>query len=433
MTPSVKRVSAARVLLWGKEVGAVAWDAGRGLASFEYAPSFLREGFEISPLVLPRGPGIFSFPELNRKTFYGLPGLLADSIPDKFGNALIDLWLTREGRSREDFSPVERLCYIGSRGMGALEFKPAIRPRESQSVAIEIDKMVELAQFVVDNRAEILVNLKDDADALDTIIRVGTSAGGARAKALIAWNPGSNEVRSGQVPPPPGFEPWIMKFDGVEDRSVGPSKGYGRVEYAYHRMALSAGIGMSPCRLFEENGRAHFMTRRFDRGRNNEKLHMQSLCAMAHFDFNLAGAYSYEQNLSTIQQLNFGYNALTEVYRRMVFNIIARNQDDHTKNVSFLMTDDGSWKLAPAFDVIWAYSSAGPWTNQHQMTVNGKRDDLTKDDLLAVARQYGIKSAAAILDQVCETVSRWPQVAGEAGVHGPTIKRIGSTHRLDIR
>ncbi len=432
MTMAGKRVSAAKVLLWGRQVGAVAWDTDRGLASFEYAPSFLREGFDISPLVLPRKPGIFSFPGLDRNTYYGLPGLLADSLPDKFGNTLIDAWLAREGRSREDFSPVERLCYIGTRGMGALEFKPAIRPRETRSVTIEIGRMVELAQLVVDNRAEMLVNLKHDADALDTIIRVGTSAGGARAKALIAWNPSTNEVRSGQVTPPPGFEPWIMKFDGVEDRSVGASKGYGRIEYAYHRMALSAGIRMSPCRLFEENGRAHFMTRRFDRGTNNEKIHMQSLCAMAHFDFNLPGAHSYEQAFSTMQQVQLGYDSLAEMYRRMVFNIIARNQDDHTKNVSFLMTHDGAWVLAPAFDVIWAYNSAGPWTNQHQMTVNGKRDELTKDDLLSVSRQYGIKHAPAILDQVKEAVSLWPRFAGEIGVPRPVVERIAATHRLRI-
>ena len=419
--------------LWGKKVGAVAWDEERQFASFEYAPSFLQDGFEVSPLTLPRKKGIFSFPELNRITYYGLPGFLADSIPDRFGNALIDTWLARQGRSKDDFSPVERLCYIASRGMGALEFKPSLRHQEIRTVPIELEEILKLAQLVIDNRTEMLVNLEDKDKALETIIRIGTSAGGARAKALIAWNKKTKEIRSGQVPPPAGFEPWILKFDGIDDQALGMPQGYGRIEYAYHKMAKAAGIDMSDCHLFEENGRAHFMTRRFDRELNGEKIHMLSLCAIAHYDFNMAGAYGYEQAFSIIQRLNLGYDTLEKMYRRMVFNVVARNQDDHTKNINFLMDNHGIWKLSPAFDVIWAYNSSGPWTHQHQMTENGKRDGFTKADLIAPAGQFGIKNANRILEEVIDSVHTWPKIAGEVDVPKEMITRIGSTHRLKFR
>ncbi|MDP2209009.1 MAG: type II toxin-antitoxin system HipA family toxin [Bacteroidota bacterium] len=427
------KVGVATAILWGKEIGAVAWDNARELATFEYTPSFLKDGFEISPIVMKLKSGIFSFPELNRKTYYGLPGVLADSLPDKFGNTLIDAWLARKGWRKEDFSPVDRLCYIASRGMGALEFKPALRREEKKAVPIDIEEMIKLAQYVIDNRTDMLVNLKDESKALETIIRIGTSAGGARAKALITWNRETNEIRSGQVSPPKGFEPWIMKFDGVNDQALGMSEGYGRIEYAYHLMAKDAGIKMSECHLFEENERAHFMTRRFDREFNGEKIHMQSLCAVAHYDFNMAGAYGYEQAFSVIQKLNLGYDTLEEMYRRMVFNIVARNQDDHTKNIAFLIGKDGKWKLSPAFDVIWAYNSSGPWTNQHQMTINGKRDGFTRADLLAPAKQFGVKNARTIIEEVIESVSKWKTVAEKVGVPTSMIGRIGGTHRLSVK
>jgi serine/threonine-protein kinase HipA len=426
-------ISAARVILWGKEIGAVAWDADRAIANFEYTSSFLKDGFDVSPIAMPRRIGIFSFPTLGKETFHGLPGLLADSIPDKFGNALIDAWLARQGRANNAFSPVERLCYIGSRGMGALEFQPALRTTDKKAVPIEIAELVRLAQHVLDKRIDLIVNLKNNEDALDTILRVGTSAGGARAKALISWNRKTNEIRSGQVPPPKGFESWILKFDGVNDKALGLSQGYGRIEYAYHKMARDAGITMSECHLFEEHTRAHFMTRRFDRKPNGDKIHVQSLCGIAHYDFNMAGAYAYEQAFAVIQKLNLGYDTLEEMYRRMVFNIVARNQDDHTKNIDFLMDNDGTWRLSPAFDVIWAYSASGPWTHQHQMTVNGKRDNFTRADLLDPARQFGIKNAKAVIEQVCDAVSKWPMVAKEVGATEATITRIAETHRLHLR
>lgn len=430
MAAKLQKVIATNVFLWGKKVGAVAWDEARKLASFEYSPTFVRNGLDISPIILPRRAGIYSFPSLNPNTFHGLPGLLADSLPDRYGNALIDLWLTQRGRSTADFSPVERLCYIGSRGMGALEFKPAMAGTSSKSVPIEIAQLTELAQKILDNRAGLQVNLSDQEEALNTIILVGTSAGGARPKALIAWNPTTNEVRSGQVTPPLGFEPWILKFDGVHDQLLGDSLGYGRIEYAYHRMAIDAGIKMAECRLFLEGSRAHFMTRRFDRTHEGEKIHMQSLCALAHYDFNMAGAYGYEQAFSVIQQLHLGHQTLAEMFRRMAFNIVARNQDDHTKNITFLMDRDGKWSLATAFDVIWAYSSTGTWTNQHQMSVNGKRDNFERSDLIEAGKQFGIKNADDILGKVIDIVKRWPDYAQNSNIPEPRMKAIASTHCL---
>ncbi|MDP3285759.1 MAG: type II toxin-antitoxin system HipA family toxin [Desulfobacterales bacterium] len=431
MPGRIRKVRAATVLLWEREVGAVAWDDERGCGIFEYEPAFVRRGMEISPLTLPLRGGLFSFPALNRETFHGLPGMLADALPDSFGNRIIDLWLARQGRAPADFTPVERLCYMGARGMGALEFKPSIGTRVRKSEPIEISELTQLAADILRHRTKWAVNLEGEkARALETIIRVGTSAGGKRAKAVIAWNPTTHEVRSGQVPPPPGFEPWILKFDGVNETSLGDPKGFGRVEYAYNSMAVAAGIKMMPCRLLEENGRAHFMTRRFDRTPDGMKIHMQSLCALAHYDFNAAGEYGYEQAQSVIQQLNLGHPAMQEMFRRMAFNVAARNQDDHTRNIAFLMDQNGKWTLSPAFDVVWAYNPTGKWTNRHQMSINGKRDNFTSADLLSVAKQFGIKGAEGILSQVIDAVARWPEFADKTGVPEDLVKQIAPTHRL---
>lgn len=433
MAKRVRHVNVATIQLWGREAGAVAWDGSRGLGAFEFAPSFLSSSLNIAPLTMPLGGGIFSFPALNRQTFHGLPGLLADALPDRYGNRLIDVWLARQGRSPNDFTPVERLCYIGTRGMGALEFKPALGPKPNAAIPIEVSELTQLASEILRHRTEWAVNLKGEkAEALNAIIRVGTSAGGNRAKAVIAWNPKTQEVRSGQVPAPEGFEPWILKFDGVNDASLGDPQGFGRVEYAYHKMARAAGIEMSECRLLEEGGRAHFMTRRFDRDSNGARIHMQSLCAMAHLDFNAAGEHGYEQAFSVIQRLNLGYPAMQEMYRRMVFNVVARNQDDHTRNIAFLMDAQGKWRLAPAFDVIWAHNPRGRWTNLHQMSVNGKRDEFTRSDLLAIASEYGIKNASDLTDTVIEVVRRWADYAKAAGVASEMTKSIGATHRLNL-
>lgn len=425
-------VLVARVNLWGDPVGAVAWDDERGFATFEYDPSFLRKQLEIAPFTMPLNSGIYSFPELNGKTFYGLPGLLADSLPDRYGTRLIEVWLQRQGRSLNNFSPIERLCYMGSRGMGALEFVPAlVTPKKAARV--EVSELVALARKILSDREDLLVNLSnDELTALDTIIRVGTSAGGARAKAVIAWNPKTKDVRSGQVQAPEGFEYWIIKFDGINDNTLGDPEGYGKIEYAYHLMAKAAGIEMTKCRLMKENGRAHFMTRRFDRTNNSDKIHMQSFCALGHYDFKMPGQYGYETAMSTCQQLGLGQQVLRQLFRRMVFNVIARNQDDHTRNIAFLMDRDGNWHLAPAFDVIWSYNSEGEWTNRHQMTINGKRDGFEKQDFIEVAKQFRIKKPMDILADVSAAVRRWPDFAKEVGVKRNRITEIASTHRLHL-
>lgn len=432
MAPT-RRTTVAMVRLWDHDMGAVAWNADRGIGEFEFDPAFIRWNLDPAPLTMPPRAGVFSFPALNHETYHGLPGLLADALPDRFGNRIVDVWLARQGRNPGDFTPVERLCYMGVRSMGALEFEPAIGPRAEKSTPIEVSELTQLVGEILRHRTNWVVNLRGSrAVALNTIIRVGTSAGGNRAKAVIAWNPQTHEVRSGQITAPAGFEPWILKFDGVADNALGEPQGFGRVEYAYHRMAVTAGITMSLCRVLEEGGRAHFMARRFDRDTAGGKLHMQSLCAMAHYDFNAGGEYGYEQALSVIQQLSLGYPALREMYRRMVFNVLARNQDDHTRNIAFLMDRQGKWTLAPAFDMVWAYNSKGTWTNRHQMTVNGKRDGFTRADLLAVAEQFGIKDAAKVLEQVTDAVARWPTFAKECDVETTLRKKIGETHRTKL-
>ncbi len=422
----------ARVILFGTHVGSVAWDEERELGVFEYHPGFLSSGIEIAPITMPLAPGTFSFPGLARETFKGLPGLIADALPDKFGNLLIDRWLAEQGRTPESFDPVERLCYLGTRGMGAMEFEPTLT-KEQPGSALDVAQLVDLANRVLAARDELDVQLDEDG-ALAEILRVGTSAGGARAKAIVAWNPATKEVRSGQVPLPEGFEPWLMKFDGVsgnrDKEALADPQGYGRIEYAYHLMARAAGITMSECRLFEEGGRAHFMTRRFDRPKN-AKLHLQTLCGLAHMDFNVAGAYSYEQAFQVARQLGLPHPDASQLYRRAIFNIVARNQDDHTKNISFLMDRSGTWQLAPAYDVIYSHNPDGAWTSRHQMSLAGKRDDFTREDLLGAASAANVKTreAKAVLGGVRAAVARWKMFAEEAGVPKKVAERIAKAHR----
>lgn len=427
----------AKVELWGSTIGAVVLEEGAGTATFQYDPAFAQSGIEVSPLTMPLSQRIYSFPELRPKTFYGLPGLLADSLPDRFGNALIDAWLARQGRAPESFNAVERLCYTGSRGMGALEYAPATGPKTRGTSHIEVDRLVELASEVLTHRNTLQGQLheEDRDEALREILRVGTSAGGARAKAVIAWNPQTNEIRSGQVKAGKGFEYWLMKFDGVsgnKDKELEDPTGYGAIEYAYYRMAVDAGISMSPCRMFEENGRRHFMTRRFDRLEGGEKLHMQSLCGLAHFDFNQAGAYGYEQALQLIRRMGLPMSAVEEQFRRMAFNIIGRNQDDHVKNIAFLMDKSGVWSLSPAYDMTYSFQPTGEWTSAHQMTLNGKRDQFVLDDFKACASAASMKRgrAEAIIDEVHEVVRRWLDYAEEARVFPEHRDRIQKTLRL---
>lgn len=429
--------SVAEVRLWGRTIGAVSLGDNDAVTAFEYDAAFSGSGIEVSPIAMPLSRRVYTFPELPVKTFYGLPGLLADSLPDKFGNALINAWLATQGRPADSFDAVERLCYTGERGMGALEFSPMIGPRTRQANAIQIDKLVELASEVLTHRNGLRASFADESkeQALTDILRVGTSAGGARAKAVIAWNPSTNEVRSGQIPAGEGFEYWLLKFDGVSgnrDKELEDPKGYGVIEYAYYKMAKDCGIDISECRLFEENGRRHFMTRRFDRLASGEKLHMQSLCALAHFDFNMAGAYSYEQALLVIRQLGLPMQAIEEQFRRMAFNIVARNQDDHVKNIAFLMDKSGVWSLSPAFDMTYSFNPAGSWTASHQMTLNGKRDDFIMDDFKACAKTASMKRgrAEAIVREVQEVVSRWKEYAEQAGVPVSMRDQIGRSLRL---
>jgi serine/threonine-protein kinase HipA len=429
-------MTSAAIHLYQTLIGAVTWDDAREIGYFEYDSEFLKSGIEISPLTLPLRAGRFSFPNLPRETFKGLPGLLADSLPDKFGNLLIDQWLAQQGRLPQSFDPVERLCYLGKRAMGALEFQPTLLP-VGPVETLHLDALVQLANDALASRDDLHANLHQTPEALATILRVGTSAGGARAKAVISWNPVTGEIRSGQLAPEPGFESWLLKFDGVSgnrDKEMSDPLGFGRIEYAYHLMARAAGITMSDCRLLEENNRAHFMTRRFDRGPKGEKFHMQSLCASAHFDFNQAGAYSYEQAFQTARRLGLPQTDLAELFRRAVFNILSRNQDDHTKNISFQMDRLGNWRLAPAFDLIYAYNPTGAWTNRHQMTLNGKRDGFLTDDLLAAASAADLKppKAKAILRQVHEAVSAWQTHAEAAAVFQDWIAQIQINLRLDL-
>lgn len=428
----------AEVRLWGRTIGAVALEDGAEAASFQYDPAFVGSGIEIAPLAMPLSNQIYAFPALSHQTFHGLPGLLADSLPDRFGYALIDAWLATQGRTPESFNAVERLCYTGTRGMGALEFSPVMGPAARSADRIQVDKLVELASEILTHRTNLMKSfgMQDKADALRDILRVGTSAGGARAKAVIAWNPETNEVRSGQVRADEGFGYWLLKFDGVsgnKDKELEDPKGYGAIEYAYFKMATDAGIRMNECRLFEENGRRHFMARRFDRLNGGEKLHMQSLGALAHFDFNLAGAYGYEQALLVIRQLDLPMKAVEEQFRRMVFNIVARNQDDHVKNLAFLMDKSGNWSLSPAFDVTYSYRPSGDWTGTHQMTLNGKRDGFSLEDFKVCAKAAAMKRGRAetIIEQVRKTVTRWRDYADEVGVFPSQRDKIQNTLRLE--
>ncbi len=427
----------AEVSLWGRTIGAVALADGSDVATFEYDAAFAQSGIEVAPLMMPLSRRVFRFPNLPRDSFHGLPGLLADALPDKFGNALIDAWLAQQGRSPASFNAVERLCYTGQRAMGALEFSPVLGPHADQSQHLEVDRLVALASSVLTQRSQLHAQLSSDKDAaaLTNILQVGTSAGGARAKAVIAWNPATNEVRSGQLPTDSGFEQWLLKFDGVSnnrDKELADPQGFGAIEFAYYQMAKLAGITMSPCRLFEEGDRRHFMTRRFDRTADGKKRHMQTLAALGHYDFNAAGAHSYEQAFWVMRQLGLPAADLAQLFRRMVFNIVARNQDDHVKNIAFLMDKRGQWSLAPAYDVTYSYNPTGLWTGQHQMSLNGKRDDFTIEDLQSCADAALLKRGEdkRILRDVCEAVNQWPRIAKSLDIPAEQMKTLAHTFRL---
>jgi serine/threonine-protein kinase HipA len=422
----------AFITIWDKRIGAIHWNSGSGVADFEFDPDFFQYQLDVSPIKMPITEArvrIFSFPELaGSSTYKGLPGLLADVLPDRYGNALINAWLARVGRPSGSMNPVEMLCFTGKRGMGALEFEPVVPKSADQATKVEIGSLSEVAQQILSGRQFFQTDLShDEQKALSDILKIGTSAGGARAKAVIAYNPETGEVRSGQADAPKGFSQWLLKFDGVDDSQFGTTSGYGRVEMAYYLMAVDCGLEMMECRLFEENERAHFLTRRFDRLPNNEKLHVQTFCAMMHYDFNDIYSYSYEQLFQTMRMLRLTYPEAEQMYRRMVFNVMAQNCDDHTKNFAFTMNQSGEWKLAPAYDICHAYRPGSAWVSQHALSINGKRQGITRDDLLEVGRQMNVKKAPVIISQISEVVARWPEFAEKTKVDSELRDAIGKT------
>lgn len=425
-------VDIARVNLYGQPVGTFRWDNNRQLAHFEYAESFIGKGLEPSPILMPVRQGrIYSFSEIGRETFKGLPGMLADSLPDTYGRALFDRWLALTGRSSGN--AVETLCFLGKRCMGALEFEPAMDAPYSPDVRIELDSLVEVTSEALSEKEEFGANLEEDKKAaIAEIVRLGTSAGGQRAKAIIAYNPLTGEVRSGQIEAPEGFDYYLIKLDGVTaEAGFRETQNFGRLEYSFYRLVKECGIKMSDCSLIEENGRAHFLTKRFDR-QNGEKIHMQTLCGIAHYDYCNPRSYSYEQAFNVMRALRLPYSQAQEMFRRLVFNVVIRNQDDHTKNISFLMDRQGKWTLSPAYDMGFAYNPKGGWTAQHQMSINGKFDDITRQDLLEFAKRNNIKEATEIIDRIAEVSSRWPLLARECEVPQPMIEAIMPNLKLSI-
>jgi len=422
----------ANIFYQGAKAGVASWDTVRRLASFQYFPEFVKSGIELAPLMMPLRDAPYQFANLH-ESFGGLPGLLADCLPDVYGNTLIDDWLRQQGRLPAEFSPIERLCYVGNRGMGALEFRPGLRPERSKAERVDVERLVELAAKVLADRKGLSVDLS--GDGLDKILRVGTSAGGARAKAVIIWNEKTNEVRSGQADAPDGFQHWLLKFDGISEAfdGVQDPQGYGRIEYAYSKMAAEAGIAISRCELFEEGGRAHFMTRRFDRPDGGGKIHCASLFGMAHKQYSAPGAHShsYEDFFDVIDKLEVKPKTRLEAFRRMVFNVLGCNRDDHTKNFGFLLNSSGRWDLAPAYDVTYAHNpQPGKWTASQQLSIMGKRENISRDDLIACGRTCSVATVPKLnsaIDQVIAALQQWPLFAQKAGVGTEQAAKIEKT------
>jgi serine/threonine-protein kinase HipA len=425
-------VDVAEIKIWGEFVGAVRWDSDKQLASFAYHKKFLQKRWDLAPIKMPIDDGeiIYSFPELRpsknvENTFKGLPGLLADALPDKYGNQLINIWLAQNGRPENSMNPVEQLCFIGKRGMGALEFEPAQLKSNKKSFDIELDSLVGVAKNILSKRKYFETNLnQDEQKALNDILKIGTSAGGARPKAVIAYNQQTGKIKSGQVTAPKGFEQWLLKLDGVSNAQFGETYGYGRVEYAYYLMAIDCGIDMMPSILLEENERAHFMTKRFDREKGNIKHHIQTFCGIQHYDYNNVTGYSYEQLYQTMRLLRLTYPEAEQMFRRMVFNVLATNNDDHTKNFAFLLKKDSKWQLAPAYDLCYSYDPTSIWVSQHALSINGKRKNISREDLLSIAKANSIKNPNKIIDEIKTIVCNWQEYAQKAGVNKKLKKAI---------
>ena len=427
-------VDVAEVLIWGEFAGAIRWDEAQQLGSFQYNTRFLEKGWDLSPIRMPisQGTRIYSFPQLRKQrnetedAFKGLPGLLSDALPDKYGNKLINAWLAQQGRSTNSMNPVEKLCFIGTRGMGALEFEPAQIRKGVKTFSLELDSLVEVAKKMLNERQAFSAKLnRDEEKAMMDILKIGTSAGGARPKAVIAFNPKTREVRSGQGNVPKGYEHWLLKLDGVSGEQFGESTGWGRVEYAYYLMAKDCGININECQLLEENGRAHFMTKRFDR-EGNTKHHIQSLCGIQHYDFNDMYGYSYEQVFQTMRSLRLSYPEAEEMFRRMVFNVLATNYDDHTKNFSFMLKKGEKWQLSPAYDLCYSYDPTNHWVNKQTLSVNGKRLDINKKDLMTIANDNNIKKGQYIIDEINSTIKDWEHYARQAELRDDLRARIAS-------
>ncbi len=430
----------AEVKIWGRVVGTVTWDAEKGYASFEYNRGFRELGWELAPLKMPvaRGRDTFSFRELRRKcysvheTFKGLPGLFADALPDAlpdaYGNRLIQMWLAQQGRAVGSVNPVEMLCFMGTRGMGALEFAPAVFSEKKCAFSLEIDSLVAFAQKLLSQREAFSTRFKKgEKQAFLEILKSGTSAGGARPKAVIAWNEKSGEAKPGHTTAPKGFDHWLIKLDGVSDVPKRRSCGYGRVEMAYYLMARACGIEMMPSRLLEENGRAHFMTRRFDREGAKAKHHVQTFCALKHFDYQQVGNYSYEDLFQCMRELQLTKADAEQMFRRMVFNVFAHNCNDHTKKFAFLLKEEGRWQLAPAYDLYHNYRPGSPWLSLHALSINGKRSNIARRDLLSVSQMIGCKKAPEIIDAIADTVHRWKEFADQVQVDSTLRDEIGKS------
>lgn len=425
-------VDIARVKLFGLTAGSLRWNTNLNIAQFEYNPDFIGKGLEPSPILMPvRSGRVYSFSDLGRETFKGLPGMFADSLPDTYGRALFERWLALTGRTTAN--SVETLCYLGQRCMGALEFEPAMDSPFRKDVNLEIETLVEVASEALAEKEEFGTNLAEDKKAaIAEIVRLGTSAGGQRAKAIIAYNPVTGEVRSGQINAPMGFDYYLIKLDGVTaEAGFRETQNFGRLEYSFSQLVKECGIEMSDCSLIEENGRAHFLTKRFDRV-NGEKIHMQTLCGIAHYDYRMPRAFSYEQAFNVMRALRLPYSQAQEMFRRMVFNVVVRNQDDHTKNISFLMDKNGRWRLSPAYDMGFAYNPVGGWTSQHQMSINNKFDDITRHDILEIGRRNNIKNAAEIIDMISDTAAKWPEIARNCDVPEEFITAILPEMKLSL-
>jgi serine/threonine-protein kinase HipA len=422
-------VAAIEASIWGMRIGVVAPAARARAYTFQYYPDWLNRGIDLAPLHMPVGNHVdlWTFREAP-PSFQGLPGLLADALPDSFGNRLINAWMSGRGIDPNSVTVLDRLAYMGKRGMGALEFEPAEGPKPEASQPLEMRHLVEEARRVV--RGTIGNDAAAQA-ALANLIQVGTSAGGARPKAVIALQPSTHEIRSGQFEVPAGFEHWLVKFDGIgPDLDLGVTKEYGRIEYAYHLMATAgAGITMAPCRLLEENGRAHFMTRRFDR-QGNLKHHLQSLGALDHLDYQQTETNAYEQLFLACKALHLDDDGLAEAFRRMAFNVMSRNCDDHVKNFAFRLIRSGAWELAPAYDIIHAYNPESRWTRRHQMSVNRKFEQIGWDDLMTIARRFSVPAAAEILGRVRAALESWAQFARQAGLSDAARDRIARDFEL---